>query len=302
MASLPANPTVLHPLPHDLMASLPRLPASLAAVLPRCLARAQQPLPDGLMRFVVGDWPVGWIHPMRIPALQACWPELQLSAGLARWDAAALAPSGRSERIGLVASALRERHAITGWRDEAFACEQPVADPCGERGEMLFSLERAAFRFFGLMSRAVHINGFVPGGRLLCGRRAMSKATDPGRLDNLAAGGVPVGEDFSACAQRELWEEAGVPPTLSAALQPRGQIRSTRMTPEGLHDEVLHIYSLVLPAGFVASNRDGEVSEFLSLDLESLAQRLLRDEFSADAAAVTAWGLMHPHRGADLHA
>ncbi|MBB3193511.1 NUDIX hydrolase [Roseateles terrae] len=283
-------------------APLTVLPAPLAAALQRCLSRAQQPVPQGLMRFLVGDWPVGWIHPMRIPALQACWPELHLSPGLARWDASGLAPAQRSERIGIVASALRERQAITGWRDEAFACEQPVSDPCAERGEMLFALERAAFRFFGLRSRAVHINGFLPGGRLLCGRRAMSKATDPGRLDNLAAGGVPVGEAFDACAQRELWEEAGVPLGLSALLQPRGQLRSTRMTPEGLHDEVLHIYHLVLPPGFVASNQDGEVSEFLSFDLESLAQRLMRDEFSVDAAAVTAWGLMHPEGGADLRA
>lgn len=276
------------------------LPPTLSALLPRHLSRAQQPVPRGLLRFTLGDVPLGWIHPMRVPALQACWPELQLSAGLARWDALGMDVAQRSERIASVATALRARQAIAGWRDEAFACEHPVQDPCAEPGETLFSLERAAFRFFGLMSRAVHINGFLPGARLLCGRRALSKATDPGRLDNLAAGGVPVGEDVRACAQRELWEEAGVPMTLSASLQPRGQLRSTRMTAEGLHDEVLHVYSLVLPPGFVASNRDGEVSEFLTLDLETLAQRLGRDEFSVDAAAVTAWGLMHADRKADL--
>ncbi len=278
------------------------LPPALAALLPRHLARAQQPVPQGLLRFTLGELPLGWIHPMRVPALQACWPELQLSPGLARWDALGLDVAQRSERIAAVALALRERQALSGWRDEAFACEHPVADPCTERGDMLFALERAAFRFFGLMSRAVHINGFLAGARLLCGRRALSKATDPGRLDNLAAGGVTVGEDFLACAQRELWEEAGVPLTLSRSLQPRGELRGTRMTREGLHDEVLHVYSLVLPTGFVASNRDGEVSEFLALDLETLAQRLGRDEFSVDAAAVTAWGLMHDARRADLHA
>ncbi|WP_170156624.1 NUDIX hydrolase [Roseateles depolymerans] len=276
------------------------LPPTLSALLPRQLSRALQPVPQGLLRFTLGDVAIGWIHPMRVPALQACWPELQLSAGLARWDAPDMDMAQRSARIAAVALALRERQAIPGWRDEAFACEHPVADPCAERGEPLFALERAAFRFFGLMSRAVHINGFLPGARLLCGRRALSKATDPGRLDNLAAGGVPVGEDFLACAQRELWEEAGVPMALSASLKPRGQLRSTRMTPEGLHDEVLHVYSLVLPPGFVASNRDGEVSEFLSLDLETLAQRLAQDEFSVDAAAVTAWGLMHDERRDDL--
>jgi 8-oxo-dGTP pyrophosphatase MutT (NUDIX family) len=278
------------------------LPRELTDVFARCLSRAAQPVPQGLLRFSLGEWPLGWIHPMRVPVLQACWPELQLAPGRAVWEADGLDLAQRSARLAAVAASLRSQGAITGWRDEAFACEQPVPDPCTARGDTLFELERSAFRFFGLMSRAVHINGFLPGGRLLCGRRALDKATDPGRLDNLAAGGVPVGEPWQDCARRELWEEAGVPLSLSQGLTPRGQLRSTRMTPEGLHDEVLHVFSLVLPPGFVAVNRDGEVSEFLSLDLETLAQRLRQDEFSVDAAAVTAWGLLHAQGRADLQA
>ncbi|SEL62882.1 protein of unknown function [Roseateles sp. YR242] len=266
----------------------------------RCLAHAHQALPSGLWRFNLNDLALGWVHPMRLPLLQACWPELQMKDGVVVWAAQGMDVAQRSLRIAEVAAMLRQRGAIAGWRDEPYACERPVEDPCVARGETLFELERAAFRWFGFMSRAVHINGFLPGARMVCGRRALTKPTDPGKLDNLAAGGLPAGEDLRDCARRELWEEAGVPMSLSTGLQPRGQLRSVRMTPDGLHDEVLHIYSLTLPLGFSPSNQDGEVSEFLSLDLESLTQRLQGDAFSIDAAAVVAWGLMHAQALSDL--
>ncbi|MDH0865969.1 DUF4743 domain-containing protein [Mitsuaria sp. GD03876] len=276
------------------------LPPSLVAVMPRCLQLARQPLPEGLIPLRLGEATIGRVHPMRQVLLAECWPELAWHDGALCWDAEALETDVRSERIGAVALALRERGAIAGWRGERYACERPVDDPCAARGEVLFRLERAAFRFFGLMSRAVHVNGFLPGARLVCGRRAMTKATDPGRLDNLAAGGLTADEDLVDCARRELLEEAGVPMAISASVQPRGALRSTRMEPEGLHDEVLHVFSLPLPAGFAPRNGDGEVSEFLTLDLESLAQRLAAGEFSHDAAAVSAFGLQHPRALADL--
>ncbi len=280
----------------------PLLPPSLVAVMPRCLQLARQPVPEGLIPLRLGDVTIGRLHPMRQVLLSEHWPELEYRDGALWWDAQALDVEARSERIGAVALALKQRGAITGWRGERYACEHPVEDPCTRRGEVLFRLERAAFRFFGLMSRAVHVNGFLPGARLVCGRRAMSKATDPGRLDNLAAGGLTADEDLVDCARRELLEEAGVPMTISAAVQPRGALRSTRMELEGLHDEVLHVFSLQLPAGFTPRNGDGEVSEFLTLDLETLAQRLAAGEFSHDAAAVSAFGLQHSHALADLRA
>jgi 8-oxo-dGTP pyrophosphatase MutT (NUDIX family) len=285
------------------MASPPLLlPPSLRRQLPRALHQARQPVGTGLLRLHLGPWAVGWVHPLRLDLLRACWPALRQDGAELHWDAADQDMPTRSATIAAVAQRLRECGAITGWRDECYDAEAPVPEPCAQRGQVLFQLERAAFRFFGLMSRAVHVNGFAPGGRLLCGRRALSKATDPGRLDNLAAGGLSAGEGLLACARRECAEEAGVPESLSQGLQPRGALRSTRLEAQGLHDEVLHVYALRLPGGFVPRNADGEVSEFLSLDLESLAQRLAAGEFSIDAAAVCAWGLQHEQALADLAA
>ena len=145
-------------------------------------------------------WPIGRLAPghreLLLPLLA---PHARLRDGDLLWQPPA---AERSARIQAAAETLRERGLIRGWRGEAYACETPVDDPCRERGAELFRLERAAFRFLGLMSRAVHINGWWPDGRMLCGRRALSKATDPGKLDNLAAGGLGAGEALMDCARR----------------------------------------------------------------------------------------------------
>jgi 8-oxo-dGTP pyrophosphatase MutT (NUDIX family) len=250
---------------------------------------------EGWLALQLGGLHLGWLSPARAARLLALLPELEPMPGALRWSGPA---SLLGEQLRLAAQQLREQGEIHGWRDEDYACEQPVADPCSARGIELFRLERAAFRPFGLMSRAVHINAWWPDDRTCCGRRALHKATDPGRLDNLAAGGLPAGENLLDCARRELWEEAGVPPELSAALQPCGAIRTRRIEPEGLHDEVLHIYALQLPDGFMPANRDGEVSEFLCLAPAELQQRLTAGEFSPDAEAVIRYGLARRSRAA----
>ncbi len=244
---------------------------------------------ESLLEFLPADWlrlsiqgaPVGWLSPRRA-ALAARW----LPAAVLQSDALNWVSDSPGEQLEAVALRLREQGEIGGWRNEAYACECPVSDPCAGFGRELFRLERAAFRFFGLMSRAVHVNALLPDGRMVCGRRALHKATDPGRLDNCAAGGLAAGESLLDCARRELWEEAGVPAMMSRGLRPCGAIRSRRIEPEGLHDEVLHVYALELPEGFEPCNRDGEVSEFVCLSPAQLGQRLDAGEFSPYAEMV----------------
>jgi len=261
-------------------------------LLNQLLSRACQPLPLGWLRFRLGAMDLGWIAPERAAALLAVWPELQATPAAVTWPVAGIEVAARSARIQAVAERLADAGLISGWRDEAYACEVPGADPSHLQGAELFRLERAAFRFFGLMSRGVHINARWPDGRMLCGRRSLGKATDPGALDNLAAGGLRAGEDLLDCARRELWEEAGVPPELSRHLRPGGALRSRRVEPEGLHDEILHVFELRLPAEFSPRNQDGEVSEFLALDAGELHQRLAAGEFSPDAASAIAHDLV----------
>nr|WP_316639605.1 DUF4743 domain-containing protein [uncultured Roseateles sp.] len=258
------------------------------AFLTGLLATARRPAPRDWLPLYLGDQAIGVLAPQRVAPLLAVLPACSVQGRRLVWAAQDLAPDQRSLQIHQAAERLRELGLISGWRNEAYRCEAPVADPLLEQGAELFRLERAAFRFFGLRSRAVHINGFSVEGGLWCGRRALSKATDPGRLDNLAAGGLPAGEAFEACAIRELGEEAGVAEAVARTIVASGAVRCTRVEAEGLHDEVVHIYNLALPVGFQPRNQDGEVAEFLHLRPDELMLRLQGGEFTEDAAAVIA--------------
>ena len=255
--------------------------------------------PAGWWRWGLDGHALGWLAPAHRDLL-AAWGVGQAASGEGmRWDCLSGASDGaagvdaRSAWLAALAQRLRDAGWVRGWRGERYRCQLSRPGPGVDAaagpadGAVFFEVERAAYRFFGLTSQAVHVNGVTPTGELWCGRRALHKATDPGRLDNLAAGGLPAGEDPLTCARRELWEEAGVPMVLSESLQPRGLIRTSRVEPEGWHDEWLHVFELALPAGFVPVNQDGEVSAFECLTPEEVARRIARQDFSADAAAVS---------------
>ena len=63
----------------------------------------------------------------------------------------------------------------------------------------------------------------------------------------------------------------------------------------GVHDEQLYIYDLELANNFIPTNHDGEVSGFIEISLAEAAARILADEFTGDAALVTADFILRNH-------
>lgn len=191
-------------------------------------------------------------------------------------------PALLSQTIRGLADRMRQGGFIPGWRNEEFAFVDG-------RGHALFQVERAAFRTFGFKSLASHINGFTENGQIWLGRRSDNKHIDPGKLDNLSAGGVSADETPWVCAYRELWEEAGIPKAIASDIQPAGRMEMRRPTPPlGFHAESLFVYDLLVPGNLVPTNRDGEVAGFIAVSYGEAAARILADEFTADAALVTA--------------
>ncbi|OWS71522.1 NUDIX hydrolase [Polynucleobacter aenigmaticus] len=187
-----------------------------------------------------------------------------------------------SGSLAKLADRMHQGGFIPGWRNEDFAW-------IDQNGHEYFRLERSAFRTFGFRSMATHINGYTKAGNLWLGRRSETKATDPGRLDNIAAGGIGADETPWVNARRELWEEAGVPPQISDQIEPIGRIHMRRpVLGRGFHDEQLYVYDLELAENFFPTNHDGEVSGFIEIPLSEAAARILADEFTSDAAFVTA--------------
>ena len=255
------------------------------------LASIDRPAPPQFKGLYLGTQRIGWLAPEHVGPLLAHLPGCEPSEQSLVWRAAHWSAQRRSQALAQAAQTLNEEGWVTGWRDELYSYWGEIEHAPQPQLAPLFEMERAAFRFFGLRSHAVHINGFTPDGRLWCGIRSMTKATDPGRIDNLAAGGLPAGEEVLSCAIRELYEEAGLPPELAQQARPAGRIVTRRPESQGWHDEALLVYNLLVPRDVQPVNRDGEVSDFLCLTPSQAMQRL--SEMTEDAAGVLAQGLLH---------
>ncbi|GGP24904.1 NUDIX hydrolase [Silvimonas amylolytica] len=236
-----------------------------------------------LTRFNILGFDLGWLEPVTVDFLTA-----HNAAFALQTDRIVLqAQSGNEAARILTEAALAMKAAglIKGWRNELYTVLAPQADGLPDFSHPLFQLERGAFRRYGLLSLAVHINGWGTDHRMWIGQRAASKAVDPGRLDNIAAGGMAAGEDARTCAIRELWEEAGVPADIAGRVVAAGEIRTTRNEVDGTHDEILYCYDLEVPAGFTPHNTDGEVAGFVALSVDELVAHLPRLTWDASLVA-----------------
>ena len=175
----------------------------------------------------------------------------------------------RSAAVAPVLEALRDDGVIPAWRDERY----PVAMTYG--APPLLQMERAAFPCLGLRAYGVHINGFVREGghtKMWIARRALDKPTFPGLLDNMVAGGLPIGIGLRDNLIKECAEEAGIPEGLAMRAVPTGAISYCKEVPEGLKPDLQFVYDLELPPGFKPQPVDGEVDAFYLWPIEKVME------------------------------
>lgn len=171
----------------------------------------------------------------------------------------------RSHAVAEVLNELRHEGLIPGWRDEHY----PVSFSFSESPYLV--IERAAVPLFGIRAYGIHVNGFVrdaQGMRMWVAQRSQSKPIEPGKLDQLVAGGQPVGIGLRDNVLKECWEEAGIPPETARQAKPVGATSYCRETTQGLRPDVIFAFDLELPADFTPVNKDGEVAGFFLWPME----------------------------------
>lgn len=87
---------------------------------------------------------------------------------------------------------------------------EEIFDVVNERDEVVGQAARSEVHRRGLNHRAVHVLVFNARGELFLQKRSKTKDCFPGAWDSSASGHLDRGEDYDACAVREVREELGV--------------------------------------------------------------------------------------------
>jgi isopentenyldiphosphate isomerase len=235
--------------------------------------------------FFIGDERVGWIRRTDVDALRR-WPDVfEIDEAAVRLNPSLADVNARSAALGAVIGALYAEGRIPGWRDETYAVRNDFDAP------PLAFIERAASRFFGTMTYAVHLNGIVKyrdkAPQLWIARRSETKATDPGMLDNIVAGGIGWGFELMPKLVKECWEEAGMSAGLAQTAERGRTFHVLQSLPEGTQAEQIFVYDVFLSPDFAPRNQDGEVGEHRLARIEDVARWIEEGELTVDASLAT---------------
>lgn len=87
---------------------------------------------------------------------------------------------------------------------------EEIFDVVDDRDQVVGHQPRGVVHRLGLKHRAVHVLVFSRRGDLFLQKRSMLKDCFPGTWDSSASGHLDQGEDYDACALREIREEIGL--------------------------------------------------------------------------------------------
>ncbi|WP_020590943.1 NUDIX hydrolase [Kiloniella laminariae] len=190
----------------------------------------------------------------------------------------------RTEKVESVIRQLVAEDSISRWRDEYY----PVTNDWSQTPVM--KLDRGAAGYFGIRGYGVHVNGLVrtaSGLKIWVGKRSLDKPNAPGKLDHIVAGGQPFGLGVYENLVKEAAEEADIPETLVQKAKPAGIVSYRCAREDGLRNDILFVYDLYLPEGFMPRNTDGEVEEFYLWPLEQVIERIKSsDDFKFNVSLV----------------
>lgn len=224
---------------------------------------------DSLIPWTINDTRYGWISQDNARHLEAFPDVFQVSNDQVVLNPALTDYHQRTDAVNGVATALHQQGVIDTWVGEAY----PVMLGFGQAAIM--EVERAAATFLGIKSVGIHINGLVKkqdGIYVWAGRRTHKKPFWPGKLDQMVAGGQPIGIGLMENLIKESQEEASVPSELAQQAEAVGEIHYVYQYWRGVEDSTIFVYDMWLPESFEPVNTDGEVEGFELLSLQEVAE------------------------------
>ena len=87
---------------------------------------------------------------------------------------------------------------------------EEIFDIVNERDEVIGQAPRKEVHARGLWHRAIHVLVFNSRGEVFLQKRSLKKDIAAGKWDSSSSGHLDTGEDYDACAVRELREELGL--------------------------------------------------------------------------------------------
>lgn len=240
------------------------------------LTRCNRWTPEHFQPFWIGGAAVGRVH-REIALRLHDFPDLfvQHDRGVSLSDSLS-DPAERSKAMRKVVARLAQDGLIGRLRGEDY---RVVAD-WGDRP--LLQLDRAAIPAFGCKAFGIHVNGVVQrrdGLFLWIGKRAAGRDVEPGKLDNMVAGGQPAGLSLRDNLLKEAAEEAGITRQLAGSAVPVGAITYCMEEGVGLKRDTLFLYDLAMPPDVIPVAVDGEVEQFTLWAATDLRDQL-RDGFA----------------------
>lgn len=201
----------------------------------------------------------------------------------------------RSKAVETTFLAMRETghfKVLDKWRNELY----PVY---GKNRELLFNVERSASPLLGVVSYGIHLTAYTRSQesgeiKIWTPRRARTKQTYGGMLDNAVAGGIASGESPFESLVRECAEEASLEEDLVRAKAKAAgtvtyyYIRDQRAGGETglMQPECQYIYDLELPDDVIPKPGDDEVEEFYLWTVDEVKEAMQKGEFKPNCALV----------------
>jgi hypothetical protein len=209
--------------------------------------------------FVADGRQLGWITPERADVLLS-FSTVFTPPGKYKgvtFVAALATPEGRSAAVAAIVPDL-PRALFAKPRGELYGIKTHWAEA------QAFRVDRALAPAFGARAYGVHLNGYVRRGRevaLWIGTRAENLKVEPGKRDNMVAGGQPADLSLMDNLIKECGEEAHLDPALARTAVPSGLISYAFDAPEGLRADTLFCYDLEVPAN-VTPQPSEEITRF----------------------------------------